>query len=135
MTEWTDKDEAFRKMYFASINEAFAQLPEHLDGRFANSKHLRRWALIKTHYANEQSLVFDKFADALRRVSYISRTQPESVVSIIGTVIKVWTAQSQSKQAMSPAEFRESASAVLDLLTFLLGVNVSELRRNAGKAA
>jgi hypothetical protein len=131
---WDEKTESFRRAYFAMMREAFRNLPETV-ARFRDHRHLRKWALIKLGYANEQDLVCESVADALRFTAYLGRVQPESVVSCKANVIKIWTAQSQRRSAMRPDEFKDSANAVLDLLSDIIGVNVRDLRRNADKAA
>jgi len=132
---WDGKVENFRRMYFASVSEAWKNLPEHLAERFPNSERLRKWALIKTGCAHEQDLVCESVADALRFCNYLSRAQPESVVTCKANVLKIWTAKSQKRTQMKIDEFKDSANAVLDLLSEMIGTRVTDLKRNAGRAA
>jgi hypothetical protein len=133
--QWDEKTESFRRAYFAMVREAWSNLPEHVADRFPDYRRLRKWALIKLGYANEQDLVCESVADALRFTNYLSRVQPNSVVTCKANVIKIWTAKSQRRQSMSATEFKDSANAVLDLLSDMIGTGVRDLRRNAGKAA
>jgi hypothetical protein len=133
--QWDEKTESFRRVYFLMVSEAWRNLPETIADRFPNARRLRKWALIKTNYANEQDLVCESVADALRFTNYLSRVQPESVVTCKGNVIKIWTARSQRRQSISTQDFMDSANAVLDLLSDLIGTSVRDLRRNADRAA
>jgi hypothetical protein len=135
MIEWDDKAEAFRKMYFAAVREAWLNLPEHLAGSFLTPEQLRKWALVKCGYADEQSVVLESMLDALRYCNYLTRAKPNSVVVCKGNALKIWTARSQKRKVMKPQEFKESANAVLDLLSDMIGTRVTELKRNAGRAA
>jgi hypothetical protein len=128
---WDAKTESFRRAYFAMVREAWRNLPETVADRFPDHRRLRKWALIKCDYANEQDLVCDSVADALRFTNYLCRVQPESVVTCKANVIKIWTAKSQRRRTMKPDEFKDSANAVLDLLTDMIGTSVRDLRRNA----
>jgi hypothetical protein len=132
---WDEKTENFRRAYFAMVREAWRNLPERIADRFPDHGRLRKWALIKAGYANEQDLVCESVADALRFTNYLTKVQPHSVVTCKANVIKIWTAKSQRRGAMNPEEFKDSANAVLDLLSEIIGIKVRELRRNAGKAA
>jgi len=133
--DWDEKTENFRRAYFAMVREAWRNLPEQIADRFPDHGRLRKWALIKAGYANEQDLVCESVTDALRFTNYLTKVQPHSVVTCKANVIKIWTAKSQRRGAMNPEEFKDSANAVLDLLSEIIGTKVRELRRNAGKAA
>jgi hypothetical protein len=73
--------------------------------------------------------------EALRATNYYMRANPDCVASCRGNIVKVWTPLSQRKEAMPPAEFRMWSNAVLDLLAEMIGTRLSELKKNAGRAA
>jgi hypothetical protein len=130
-----DDIEPFRRMYFAAVHEAWMNLPEHLERSFINDEQLRKWALVKCGYANEQNMVLDSVSDALRYSNYLTRAQPNSFVRCEGEALRIWTAKSQAKRSMTPEQFKDSANAVLEFLSAMIGTRVTELRKNAGRSA
>ncbi len=121
--------------YFASINEAWRNLPEHLAERFPSAEHLRKWALIKTGYRDERSTVCASKAEALRVAAFIRPIDDYAVVVVRDAVVIHWTAKSQKLRAMGAKTFQASKDAVLNEISNLIGVDATELRRNTGKAA
>ena len=124
-----------RNHYFACLAEAWKNLPEDEAERHPTSEHLRHFALIKTGYANSQQTVYGSKADALRAAAMARSLTEYALVLVSENVVTVWTAKSQSPRAMSPKEFQESKTAVLDYVSALCGVNTDDLKNNAGKAA
>lgn len=145
------------RRYFATVNEAFNNLPEHIaylsddSGHiladehgnrirtFRNADHLRKWALIKTYWAVEQTHVLETEIDAYRFKEWIDRyasQHDEYPVTITrGNVVKVYMARSQSVHNMSREDFRRSSDDVLDFLSHLIGTSQATLLANAGQAA
>jgi hypothetical protein len=130
-----ERSSASHRQYFAAINEAFHNLPHHLASHFASSETLRKWCLIKTGWANTQSIVCKDLIDAARFADLLGRMTDDSVVVRKGNVIKIFTAKSQSVRAMNKDEFQRSKQDVLDLLATMIGTSAEELTDNAGKAA
>lgn len=120
--------------YFSALTEAWRNLPESMDEQFPTSDHLRRWALIKTGYADERSIVCASKAEALRVAAFIRPLDSYAIVAASEATVKVWTAKSQSMKAMGRAEFEASKTAVLDLVSKMIGVKTSQLTE-AGEAA
>ncbi len=136
LTVEEERSVASHKHYFAAIHEAWQNLPEHLAERFPNAERLRHWALVKCGYAAEQSIVLETTRDAERFAEYVAEYRgDDTFVQRSGNVIKIWTAKSQSTRAMDKDEFQASKTAVLDLLSDMIGTSVTELKKNAGKAA
>lgn len=121
--------------YFACLHEAWTQLPENIAPLFPTSEKLRRWALIKTGFANEQSMVCDTEMDTARMAQFLGQLNDDSVVVRKGRVLKIYTAKSQSARSMNKDEFQRSKQSVLDLLASMIGTSAAELASNAGKAA
>lgn len=118
---------ASHRQYFASLNEAWRNLPEEMDERFPTMDHLRRYALIKTGFADERSIVCASKAEAQRLAAFIKPMDSYAIVAASEATVKVWTAKSQSMRAMGAAEFQRSKSAVLDLVAGMIGVKKDAL--------
>ena len=69
--EVTGRSLASHNHYFASILEAWKNLPEDMMDEFATSEHLRKRALIRTGYADHRQIVASSKAEALRIAAFI----------------------------------------------------------------
>jgi hypothetical protein len=121
--------------YFASLREAWLNLPENLAERFPTVEHLRKWCLIKCGYSKENKIVCDSPKVAANVAGFISVNVAYSVTVVEGNVVTVYTPQSQAVRAMGSKVFQQSKSDVLDLLSSMVGVSRSELDKHAGKVA
>ncbi len=121
--------------YFAAINESHANLPDHLAEQFPTPDALRRYALIRTGYRDERSIVAATPAEARAIAAFIKPMDSYAVVVVNDCVVTVYNAKSQSLRAMGRAQFSESKNAVLDFLSRMIGVERESLDKNAGAAA
>lgn len=126
-----DRSDKSHAHYFAVINDAWASLPETMAGRFPSSEHMRKWALIKAGYCNTDAIVLESPMDAMAVAAYARRRDGYAVVSVVGNVVTTYTAQSQSKKAMGRKAFGESKQRVLDVLSELVGADVTASQRAA----
>lgn len=117
--------------YFASINEAWQNLPENLVEQFPTSEHLRKWCLIRAGYHQSRDIVAASKAEALRLAAFVKPMDSYAVVTARGAVVTVYTAESQSMRAMGKQRFQESKDAVLSLLAAMIGTDPIELGRAA----
>ena len=129
-----DRSAASHRHYFAAINEAWANLPEHMAERFPTPEHLRKWCLVKTGHADSRQIVASSKAEALRLAGFIRPMDEYAVVSVADAVVTVWTARSQSVKAMGKAAFQQSKDDVLRVLSELIGVEPAALRKHAEAA-
>jgi len=129
-----DRSAVSHRHYFASINEAWSNLPEDQVERFPTAEHLRKWCLIKAGYADSCQIVAASRAEALRLAAFIRPMDTYAVVTVDGPVVTRWTAHSQSLRAMGKKVFQESKDAVLGILAGLIGVTADELTKQ-GEAA
>lgn len=125
---------ASHKHFFAAIHEAWLNLPEHLAERFETDEHLRKYALVKSGFADQQQIVCSSNAEALRLAAFIRPIDTYAVVSVEGRVVTRFTAKSQSMAAMGKEVFQRSKDAVLDYIAGLIEVQPRELAA-AGAAA
>jgi hypothetical protein len=134
LEEIQERSPASHRAYFAAVNEAWANLPEHLAEEFPTADHLRRHALIRTGYADKQTVACATLAEALRWAAVVRSIDTYAIVEVSGTVVTRWTAQSQSYRSMKREVFQASKEAVLDYLAELIGVTGDELAQQ-GQAA
>lgn len=117
--------------YFAALHDAWLNLREDVAEQFPTEEHLRKYALIRTGYADERSIVCGSKAEAQRVAAFIKPIDGYAVVVVREATIKVYTAQSQSMRAMGKAEFQKSKQAVLDYVSDLIGVKPAQLAAEA----
>ncbi|MFN4296754.1 MAG: hypothetical protein ACK4FB_07910 [Brevundimonas sp.] len=136
-----DRSAASHRHYFASINEAWQNIPEDMAEDFPTPEHLRKKALIRAGYRDERSFVCGSRAEAIRLAAFLRPVDDYAIVSVNGTSVVQLTAKSQSLRAMGKAAFQESKEAVLAVLSEMIGVTTQELHQAAnsneaqGKAA
>jgi hypothetical protein len=120
---------------FAEIEEAWRNLPENVAEHFPTSEHLRKFALIRTGFRDERSIVCSSRAEALRIAAFMRPSDPLAWIVVGGSTVTVYTAKSQSVRAMGAKEFQRSKQAVLDYIAGMIGVSGETLSENAGRAA
>ena len=121
--------------YFATIHDAWANLPEKFQKEFATDTHLRKIALIHTGYHDEKCLPCSSGEEAMRAAAFIRPIDDYAVVMVLGNVVHHYTAKSQSKKLMGAKVFQESKDAVLDWIARLVDVPREQLEENARKVA
>lgn len=123
-----------RRHYHALINEAWKNLPEDAMQRYPTPEHLRKWALIKAGYRQERTHVCASKAEAIRLQSFVKPMDDYAVVLVQGAVITIYTARSQKGRSMDRETFQASKTAVLAILSELIGVELETLNRQAEHA-
>jgi hypothetical protein len=121
--------------YFACVREAWVNLPEGLAERFATEEHLRKYALIKTGYRDERSIVCASRAEARRIAAFIRPIDDYAILTVSDKVVTQFTAKSQSVEAMGKSQFQASKDAVLDILAEMIGVDPTRLAQAPRRSA
>lgn len=135
LVEHEDRSQASHNHYFAAVNDAWQNLPEHLAERFPTAEHLRKFALIKAGFADSRQLVASSKAEAVRLAAFIRPADEYAIVTVSDAVVTVWTARTQNQRAMNRADFQASKDGVLRVLAELIGTTPTTLSANAGQAA
>lgn len=135
MGEHHDRSAASHGHYFASIRNAWVNLPDSLVDEYPSPEALRKKLLVKCGYADERSIVCASKAEAQRVAAFIKPMDEYAVVIVREAVVRVYTAQSQSRKAMGGKVFQESKTKVMDAIDDLLGVERGATAKNAGQAA
>lgn len=117
--------------YFAQLHEDWLNLPEDISEDFPTQEHLRKWALIKTGYADKQSIVCSSKEEAMKVAAFIEPMDVYAVVTVEGCVVTKYNAQSQSVKAMGKEKFQKSKSDVLDYVSAMIGVSKEQLSSRA----
>lgn len=135
MVEHHDRSANSHRHFFAAINDAWRNLPDHMIEEYPTAEHLRKKLLVRAGYADERSIVCASKAEAQRVAAFVRPMDEYAVVIVREAVVRVYTAQSQSMRAMGKKAFQESKEAVLNAIDDLLGVERGETSKNAMEAA
>lgn len=121
--------------YFAMLNEAWSNLPEHLAERYPSVEHLRKRALIEAGYFDERTFILENVKSADRLAEFLREMDEFSLVELSGRIVRLRRAQSQSYRAMGKATFADSKQRVLGIVSEMIGTSSAELQKHAGRAA
>ena len=121
--------------YFAALGEAWKNLPEELTEQFPTVKHMRKRALIKAGFRDEQSIVCASKSEALRVAAFIRPLDEYAFVLVRDNVVIHLTAKSQSLRAMDKETFQKSKQDVLEIVAGMVKVTREQLEKNAGASA
>lgn len=126
---------ASHRHFFASLNEAHANLPEDIAERFETPEHFRKFCLIKAGYRDERSIACPTPDEAQRVAGFVKPLDDYAVVLVNDAMVTVYTAKSQSMRAMGKKVFQESKDKVLDIAWGLCGLDHREAEKHVGRAA
>lgn len=129
LVEEEERSHASHAHYFACLGEAWRNLPEDIADRFPTAESLRKWCLIKAGFADVRSMVYETANDAKKAASFLGLYNEHAVIIAKGCVVSVYIAKSQSTRAMDKATFQASKTAVLDLVSSMIGVSSTELAK------
>lgn len=115
--------------FFARVHDLWLTLPEGVAERFPSSEHLRKFALIKAGYADQRSVVCANEHEAWKVASFVAPIDSYAVVEVTQNIVTIYSAQSQSLKAMDAKRFQQSKTAVLDIISDMLGVTRTEAER------
>lgn len=99
--------------YFATLNDIWLSLPEEYGDRIPSADHMRKFALIRTGYRDERSIVCASKAEAARVAAFLKPMDDFAIVVVNEATVTVYTAKSQSHKAMGGKVFQQSKEAVL----------------------
>lgn len=130
-----ERSSAAHKAFFAEINEAWKNLPEHLSQQYPSEKHLRARALVQAGFYDEMILDVGTRAAAIRAAAQFRVDNAFAYVFVRGGIVIRRTPKSQAYRAMPKAEFNRSAEAVRAIIAELIGTSTEALTQNAEQAA
>jgi len=129
------RSDATHRHFFATLHDAWLNLPETMAPQYQTPEHFRKRLLIQAGYCDEQQIVFATENDAVKAASLVLGRDDYCVTNVEGRTLTIWTAKSQSVRAMGAKDFQASKTAVLELAASLIGTTPETLTQNAGQAA
>lgn len=135
MAPWEDRSKSSHDHEFAWLAEAFKQLPESLAMEYPTPAHLRKRALIDAGYYDEKIVDAGSKAAALRVAAMIRSLDDFALVFVRDQFVIHRTAKSQSRRAMKKKDFQESKTAIMEIISNMIGVTPETLQANAARAA
>ena len=124
-----ERSEATHRHEFAWLKEAWLNLPEHLADQFPSAEHLRKRALIMGGFYHETIVDAGTNAAALRVAAFAKGEDGFAHVVVRGPLVVVRKAKSQSRRSMDKHEFQASKTAILDVVSAMLGVEPRQLEK------
>lgn len=129
-----------RGHYFASIKQAWDNLDDEATARYPTPEHLRKWALVKAGWRQENQTVCDNKEDALRLAAFLRKLDDYAVVVVRENVVSIYIARSQKigrpeDGLMTEEEWRRSRDDVLAILSGKIGVTSKTLEKEGRRAS
>lgn len=129
-----DRNMEFHKAYFATINEAWQNLPDDKAKLHPSAEALRKHALIAVGYCTQKVFTCSSPGEARRMAAFVDGIDEFSIVSRQINVVVLYRAASQTVRAMGKKVFDDSAHKVLAWIAAELGVSLEQLKENTGKS-
>lgn len=117
------------RAYFAALAEAWKSLPERLTDDFLSPDHLRKWALVKAGYCTTTKLTLRTNAEAIAAAALVGEMDSYAICEVIGRLVTIWRAESQSYRAMKKERFQQSKDDCLRVIAELIGTDPVTLQR------
>lgn len=134
LVQHEDRSQSSEGHYFATLREMWESLPESLRGEAWSEdvEHLRKYALIRSGFYHVEEFPCGTNAESERWAARLKPMDEYAIVDIRGTMVRRFTAKSQSRQAMpSKGEFQRSKVAVLEFVADLLSLPKDAEQRQA----
>lgn len=138
------RSKATHDHFFACINDAWLNLPEELADDFPSAEHLRKWALIKAGFCTMTTVVCATNADALTLAARARELDRYAMAEVVADeksplksrrIVRIWTADSQRRDAMGRKVFQEAKERALQVISELIGTDITTLKKEAGNGA
>ncbi len=121
---------ASRGHYFATLKDAWANLPDEWAVQIPSPEALRKYALIKAGYCDQHTFTCASKAEAQRLAAFLKPVDEYAIVIAKESTVTRFTAKSQSERAMGKKGFQASKDAVLGIVAEMLGTNAKALTEN-----
>ena len=131
LVEEYERSTASHNQFFASVHDAWLNLPENIGEDFLSETHFRKWILIKAGYYNLEQVLFSTNEDARNAAALVRKKDTFAIVTITENIVSVFTAKSQSKRAMKGKEFQACKEKCFAVMSSLLGTDALPLVANA----
>ena len=133
LEETHERNMVKHRRQFAFVKEAWKNLPDcYRDEPWAQSPdHMRRYFLIKCGYSHTETIPCGSNAEALRWLPRLRADNPYAIVTVRGSLIYRYTAESQSLPAMGAQRFYESRAAIMAEIDALMQVDQGATQKAA----
>jgi hypothetical protein len=131
MVELQERSEVSHRHEFAFLREAWLQLGEEWAEAFPTPEHLRKRALIQAGYFDRRVINAGTQEAAADVAALVRGMDDFSLVEIDGIFVTITTAKSQSRRSMDKADFQASKTAILEIVSGLIGVTPEQLTKNS----
>lgn len=115
-----------RRMFFAAIRDAWANLPDAMREQFPNPEILRKHALIAIGYCDVITLAVGSKAAAPQIAAAFRMKDQYCVATVRGDVVTVYTARSMARRVLLKRDFREVADKVFHWIASTTGVDPAQ---------
>jgi len=133
MSEEKQRSHNSHSHYFASVSNAWKNLPEELAQEFPSSEHLRKWALVKAGLCDHYRIALKDELSASEAMAMVRKMDDYAIIRQRGDCMDVFTPQSQSYKAMGKEDFQDSKDKVLDIIAELIGTTKNTLVEASAK--
>jgi hypothetical protein len=120
--------------YFACIKDAHSNMPESMLELHPSPEALRKHALIRTGYCDQNTFVCASAAEARRMAAWLTPVDEFCIIVSARNVVTRYTAKSQSVKAMGNVVFQLSKDAVLTWIAEQIGTTKTALEANTGQS-
>lgn len=131
LVEHEDRSRASHNHFFAVVASTFENLSDDQRERWPTEDTLRKYALCKAGCCDVATRVCATKAEADRLADFLTGQGYGDLVVASGCVVTVLTAWSMKQRAMNKARFQECKDKALVVLADLIGVEPSDLERQA----
>lgn len=126
LAPYQERSQVSHNHEFAWLNEAWQQLPEDLADLYPTSEHLRKRALIEAGFYDETVVDAGTNAAALRVATGFRSLDEFALVIVRGPIVLYRKAKSQSRRAMGAKTFQESKTAIMEIISEMIGVPIGQ---------
>lgn len=124
LAPYEDRSQVSHNHEFAWLHEAWQQLPEDLADLYPTPEHLRKRALIEAGFYDETAVDAGSNAAALRVAVGFRSLDEFALVIVRGPIVLHRKAKSQSRRAMGKKVFQESKTAIMEIVSNMIGVPI-----------
>lgn len=117
--------------FFVCVNESWKNLPEAVAMEYPSSEHMRKRALIKAGYCTQTHIVCRDHHSAIQASALMLGLDEYLMIEIVGLVVTVWKAESQSLKSMGAKKFQKSKDDCLSMISDIAGFDASKAQEAA----
>lgn len=133
LAPWEDRSDATHNHEFAWIRTAWQTLPDSLSALYPSPQHLRKRALITAGFFTETIIDVGTNAGAIRTAAAVQALDAFAYVIVRGGFVVVRRAESQSRRSMGKERFQASKTAILEVISDMLGVEPQALNPESAR--